>query len=58
MLGQEKKYFSFSGFSSKEMMQAGGFLFYFFYFLGCGPSLTTPIYRQPPAKKCLKSDWS
>ena len=33
------------------MMLVGGFLFYFFIFLGRGPSLTTSIYRQPRAKK-------
>ena len=31
VLGQENKIFSFSGFSSLQMMQAGSFLFIFYF---------------------------
>ena len=57
LLGQENKIFSFSGFSSQEMMRAGGFLFYFLFF-GAWFITNHAHLRPTSCKKSLKSDWS
>ena len=51
LLGQEKILRIFQ----QKMMRVGGFLFYF-YFLGRGPTLTTPIYSWPRAESQSEKD--